>query len=80
MADLSPGSVRSGWTTSEGGAGKAAKKLGMTMEQYTEVTAKAHTTGRIVEPDWQQHREGLPDLGVEAGALDFGDDDVVGFL
>ncbi len=48
---ICPGSVRSGWTTSEGGAGIAAKKLGMTMEQYTEVTAKAHTTGRIVEPE-----------------------------
>jgi NAD(P)-dependent dehydrogenase (short-subunit alcohol dehydrogenase family) len=48
---ICPGSVRSGWTTSEGGAGKAAQALGMTMDEYTEITAKAHTTGRIVEPE-----------------------------
>ncbi|HEV3109466.1 MAG TPA: SDR family NAD(P)-dependent oxidoreductase [Candidatus Binataceae bacterium] len=48
---ICPGSVRAGWTTSEGGAGKAAKALGMTMEEYTNVTAKAHTTGKIVEPE-----------------------------
>ncbi len=48
---ICPGSVRAGWTTSEGGAGKAAKALGMTIEEYTNVTAKAHTTGRIVEPE-----------------------------
>jgi NAD(P)-dependent dehydrogenase (short-subunit alcohol dehydrogenase family) len=48
---ICPGSVRSGWTTSEGGAGKAAANLGMTMAEYTEMTAKAHTTGRIVEPE-----------------------------
>jgi NAD(P)-dependent dehydrogenase (short-subunit alcohol dehydrogenase family) len=48
---ICPGSVRSGWTTSEGGAGIAARNLGMTMEEYTNVTAKAHTTGRIVEPE-----------------------------
>ncbi len=48
---ICPGSVRAGWTISEGGAGKAAKALGMTMEEYTKVTARAHTTGRIVEPD-----------------------------
>ena len=48
---ICPGSVRSGWTTSEGGAGVAARNLGMTMEEYTKVTAKAHTTGKIVEPE-----------------------------
>lgn len=48
---ICPGSVRSGWTISEGGAGKAARKLGMTMDAYTEMTAKAHTTGSIVEPE-----------------------------
>jgi NAD(P)-dependent dehydrogenase (short-subunit alcohol dehydrogenase family) len=48
---ICPGSVRAGWTISEGGAGKAAKALGMTMEEYTKVTARAHTTGRIVEPE-----------------------------
>jgi|SRR5271155_3694772 len=48
---ICPGSVRSGWTTSEGGAGIAAKNLGMTMDEYTKVTAKAHTTGKIVEPE-----------------------------
>jgi len=48
---ICPGSVRSGWTTSEGGAGVAARNLGMTMEEYTNVTAKAHTTGKIVEPE-----------------------------
>jgi NAD(P)-dependent dehydrogenase (short-subunit alcohol dehydrogenase family) len=48
---ICPGSVRAGWTISEGGAGKAATALGMTMEEYTAVTAKAHTTGRIVEPE-----------------------------
>jgi len=48
---ICPGSVRAGWTTSEGGAGVAAKAAGMTMEEYTKVTAKAHTTGKIVEPE-----------------------------
>ncbi len=48
---ICPGSVRAGWTISEGGAGKAARALGMTMEEYTRVTARAHTTGRIVEPE-----------------------------
>jgi NAD(P)-dependent dehydrogenase (short-subunit alcohol dehydrogenase family) len=48
---ICPGSVRSGWTTSEGGAGIAARNLGMTIDEYTKVTAKAHTTGKIVEPE-----------------------------
>ncbi len=48
---ICPGSVRAGWTISEGGAGKAARAAGMTMEEYTRVTAKAHTTGKIVEPE-----------------------------
>jgi NAD(P)-dependent dehydrogenase (short-subunit alcohol dehydrogenase family) len=48
---ICPGSVRAGWTISEGGAGKAAKAAGMTIEEYTKVTAKAHTTGNIVEPE-----------------------------
>jgi NAD(P)-dependent dehydrogenase (short-subunit alcohol dehydrogenase family) len=48
---ICPGSVRSGWTTSEGGAGVAARRQGMTIEEYTNVTAKAHTTGKIVEPE-----------------------------
>jgi NAD(P)-dependent dehydrogenase (short-subunit alcohol dehydrogenase family) len=48
---ICPGSVRAGWTISEGGAGKAAKAAGLTMDEYTKVTAKAHTTGRIVEPE-----------------------------
>jgi NAD(P)-dependent dehydrogenase (short-subunit alcohol dehydrogenase family) len=48
---ICPGSVRAGWTISEGGAGKAAKAAGITMEEYTKVTAKSHTTGRIVEPE-----------------------------
>lgn len=48
---ICPGSVRSGWTISEGGAGVAAKAAGMTMEEYTKVTARAHTTGKIVEPE-----------------------------
>ena len=30
---------------------QAAKAAGMTIEEYTKVTAKAHTTGRIVEPE-----------------------------
>src|ERR1700751_4209932 len=48
---ICPGSVRSGWTISEGGAGVAAKAAGMTMEEYTKVTARGHTTGKIVEPE-----------------------------